>query len=488
MSSRIYHGAGKSTSDSELTAHELTHVVQQDSVASLQKAQLAPRSLLPQDVLRLQRAIGNRAVGALLQHGTHDAGHVHSTWEGDEVLQGNFALSDAQDQRRFDVGEADHTDIASVDARQRKKASGGNIPDQLQTKMEGSFGTDFSDVTVHEGSSLAKDLNAKAFTQGNEIHFAPGEYSPESTSGREILSHELSHIIQSRQGRVKATHQEQGYDISDQPELEAEADRHAKIATSGARIGGDTPLNGQAQPGSIQRKSAPLQLYRMVAPGTPLLGISPDFNNIYLACSNLAYRVTSRFAGNVNWIGRIGVDLERSFAANSMPTAFTKTFTETEGINFDWTVSINWRNGEPREVGGASTSQVTRTGGGSVQQTSGTSTSTTESAEGSATAGGHEGAAGGGVKAGTSTTQGASDSTQVTVQSGVTRVGNETSRSYTAELVAFVTVSGSANFSGSDYVNPFKWGTTIGSAITTNKAESGSYRAGTIDFQDSRPT
>jgi Domain of unknown function (DUF4157) len=44
MSSRIYHGAGQSTSDSELTAHELTHVVQQDSVASLQKAQLAPRS------------------------------------------------------------------------------------------------------------------------------------------------------------------------------------------------------------------------------------------------------------------------------------------------------------------------------------------------------------------------------------------------------------------------------------------------------------
>src|SRR6185436_9617905 len=137
--------------------------------------------------------------------------------------------------------------------------------------------------------------------------------------------------------------------------------------------------------------------------------------------------------------------LERSLAANSMPTPLNIPFTETEGINFDWTVSINWRTGEPREMGGPSTSQVTRTGGGSVQQTSGTSSSTTESAEASASAGGHEGAAGGGAKAGTSTTQGTSDSTQVTVQGGVSRAGAETSRSYTAELVALITVSGSAN-------------------------------------------
>jgi hypothetical protein len=450
VGSDIYYGAGKSPSDSELTAHELTHVVQQGSAASLQKAQLPP--------------------------------------EGDDVLQGKFAQSDGQAHRTFHVGEAEHTDTASADPTQRKKVRGGNLPDQLLTKMEGSFGADFSDVTIHERSSMAKDLNATAFTQGNEIHFAPGEFSPESTSGQEILSHELSHVIQGRQGRVKATHQEQGYEISDQRELEAEADTHAKIAPSGARISGHTPLNGQAQPGSIQRKSAPLQLYRSLPTGATVLGIRPELDNIYLACSHLANRVERRVAGNVNWIRRIGGDLEGSFAANSMPIPLNKSFTEDEGINFDWTVTINWRTGEPREMGNPSTSQVTRTGGGGVQQTSGTTTSTTDSVEASGSAGGHEGAAGGGVKAGTSTTQGSSESRQVTVQGGVSRTGGETSRSYTAQLVALITVSGSANFSSSDYVNPFKWGTAIGSEITTNGPQSGSYHAGTIDYQDSRPT
>lgn len=378
---------------------------------------------------------------------------------------------------------ADNLPPSSADTFDKKQ---GNLPDEIQTKMEGSFGTDFSDVQIRENSSVAKNLNALAFTQGNEVHFAPGEYNPQSIKGQKILAHELSHIIQQREGKVKSTHEEQGHNISEQIELENEADRHSKIAVRGGTIGETAHTGNQPQSAAVQKKSAPKQLFRSLPTGATIMGINPDFANIYLACSNLAYQVENRVAGNVNWAQRIGQRLEGSIASNTL-TPLSIGFTETEGINFDWNVSISWRINNVREVGEGSTTQVTRGGGGSSTVSSGTSSSTTDSGKLSGGVGGHEGAPSAGVEVGTSSTQGTSNSQGSTLQGGVSRQGNERAQSYTAGLVAMITVSGSANFSGSDYVNPFKWGTSIGSEITTNGPKSGSYVAGTIDYQDSRP-
>src|SRR6478752_9909026 len=70
----------------------------------------------------------------------------------------------------------------------QKKASGNDsktkMPEAVQAKMEGSFGTDFSNVNIHEGDS-ATAMDAHAYTQGNDVHFAPGQYNPESKSGQE---------------------------------------------------------------------------------------------------------------------------------------------------------------------------------------------------------------------------------------------------------------------------------------------------------------
>lgn len=370
--------------------------------------------------------------------------------------------------------------------RKGKKKKEGNLPEDIREKMEKAFNADFSDVEVHENSSNAKNLNAMAYTQGNEISFAPGKYAPRSIQGQEILAHELSHVIQQRQGKVKATHQEQNYNVSDQIDLENEADRNSKIASRGGIVSGKASGQEKSETPSVQKKSNTLQLYRSLPTGATILGINPDFSNIYLACSNLAYRVENRTAGNVNWVQRIGQRLEGSIAANSL-APLSIGFTETEGINFDWRVSINWRINNPRKVGADSTTQVTRGGGGSVSLNSGTSSSSTDSASISGEVGGHEGAPGGGVELGTSTTEGSSNSQGTTLQGGVSRQGNERAQSFTAQLVAMITVSGSANFSGSDYVNPFKWGTSLGSELTTNGPQSGAYQGGTIDYQDSRP-
>jgi hypothetical protein len=65
--------------------------------------------------------------------------------------------------------------------------------------MEPRFGTDFSAVRVHTDSnaqSLARSVNAQAFTVGNDVVFGAGQYAPESDSGKRLLAHELTHVIQ----------------------------------------------------------------------------------------------------------------------------------------------------------------------------------------------------------------------------------------------------------------------------------------------------
>jgi hypothetical protein len=114
------------------------------------------------------------------------------------------------------------------------KAAGQKLPDGVRAKMEGALGADFSNVTVHEGPE-AGELGAHAFAQGNEVHFAPGQYDPESPKGQKVLGHELQHVVQQRHGRVADP---QGFGgggvaVNDDPGLEAEADVMGDKAAAG---------------------------------------------------------------------------------------------------------------------------------------------------------------------------------------------------------------------------------------------------------------
>ncbi|NMM49081.1 eCIS core domain-containing protein [Marinigracilibium pacificum] len=108
-----------------------------------------------------------------------------------------------------------------------------SLPGGVMQKMENSFGTSFSDVNVHKDSSEATNLGAKAFAQGNDVHFAPGQYNPETKSGQELIGHELTHVVQQRQGRVHPTIQGKGMAINDNSQLEQEADVMGKKAAEG---------------------------------------------------------------------------------------------------------------------------------------------------------------------------------------------------------------------------------------------------------------
>ncbi len=89
------------------------------------------------------------------------------------------------------------------DAIQSAKGNGRGLDGAARSVMEPVFGADFSDVRVHTGpqaDSLSRTLSARAFTTGRDIFFRDGEYNPGSSSGRDLLAHELTHVVQQGEG------------------------------------------------------------------------------------------------------------------------------------------------------------------------------------------------------------------------------------------------------------------------------------------------
>ena len=140
----------------------------------------------------------------------------------------------------------------------QKKTGGGSssaLPDGVRSKMENSLGADFSNVNIHKNSSSATDVGALAYTQGNNVHFAPGQFKPDTRSGQELIGHELTHVVQQRAGRVQATTQAKGgMPVNDDKGLEAEADRMGAAAARGETVTQQKSKNvGTAAAGQVRQ-------------------------------------------------------------------------------------------------------------------------------------------------------------------------------------------------------------------------------------------
>lgn len=97
---------------------------------------------------------------------------------------------------------------AAIDAMRR---GGAPLDQETRAFMEPRFGHDFSQVRIHtdtRAATIARSLNALAFTVGNDIAFAPGRYQPGSNAGRTLLAHELTHTIQQTGGAMRVQRQE----------------------------------------------------------------------------------------------------------------------------------------------------------------------------------------------------------------------------------------------------------------------------------------
>ncbi|MFH9757455.1 DUF4157 domain-containing protein [Streptomyces anulatus] len=171
----------------------------------------------------LQRTAGNGALGAMVQRARSGA----AAPAADQA---------EQTEQAEQTGHAGHTGQAE---EQRSpvhdvvSSGGAPLDTDTRTDMESRMGADFSDVRVHHDAAAhesAKGVGAHAYTVGNNVVFQRDAYDPGSPQGRTTLAHELTHVIQQRNGPVEGTEAPGGIRVSDpsdrfEREAVANADR-----------------------------------------------------------------------------------------------------------------------------------------------------------------------------------------------------------------------------------------------------------------------
>ncbi len=175
----------------------------------------------------------------------------------ENAYQDPFKTDANLQQNPFSQGQTPTSNPFSVDTVQKKEDNGNGLPPQVQTQMEQSFGTDFSDVKIQKDSPKAQKMGALAFTQGSDVHFAKGKFEPESKKGQALIGHELAHVVQQRSGKVKPELNLGGVPVNADQQLEAEADQQ------GAKAANLQPISqnklAQSTPNASHASQAPVQ-------------------------------------------------------------------------------------------------------------------------------------------------------------------------------------------------------------------------------------
>jgi hypothetical protein len=86
------------------------------------------------------------------------------------------------------------------------KGSGTKLDEGTKSEMEHHMGADLSGVNIHTGttaSTMSENINAKAFTHGQDVYFKDGNYNPSSSEGKNLLAHELTHTVQQGSGKIQ---------------------------------------------------------------------------------------------------------------------------------------------------------------------------------------------------------------------------------------------------------------------------------------------
>lgn len=114
------------------------------------------------------------------------------------------------------TNESVGTGNTTIDQLELKSGSGSRLPESIESEMSQKIGADFSNVNIHTDSDavqMSQSLGARAFTQGNDIYFNSGEYRPQTSDGKHLLAHELTHVVQ--QNKLPAGNQVQRNVVDD---------------------------------------------------------------------------------------------------------------------------------------------------------------------------------------------------------------------------------------------------------------------------------
>lgn len=198
-------------------------------------------------------------------------------------------------RKPLNFGKAFDVSSSFADQLSVTKGGGNVLPRTTARRMGQHFGTDFSEVRIHTDSTatqLNDRIQARAFTHGRDIYFNRGEYNPASASGKHLLAHELTHVVQ--QGGVGSTVQRtaqtdtatesngvvsnlwalaesisSSIDLSDYPEIQQLLDIAAGYTTSGTV---DVSEDQVAAMRRLEQLGRQQSLISAVLPGLPLMG------------------------------------------------------------------------------------------------------------------------------------------------------------------------------------------------------------------------
>ncbi|MEU7604201.1 DUF4157 domain-containing protein [Streptomyces sp. NPDC041003] len=212
------------------------------STAAAQRAATPPVGLMA-----LQAGAGNAAVVQMLRRSGHSIDqeqHQHTDGCGHQQ-----------------TGQTGRPAVQRSAVHDVLRTPGRPLDDATRTDMEARLGADFSDVRIHSDSAAkasAAEVGARAYTSGSHVVIGDGGHD------KHTLAHELTHVIQQRQGPVAGTDNGSGLKVSDpsdrfEREAEANASRvmaaGSPAATNVQRHAAPSPASG-AHP-SVQRVENP---------------------------------------------------------------------------------------------------------------------------------------------------------------------------------------------------------------------------------------
>jgi len=131
--------------------------------------------------------------------------------------------------------------------------AGAPLAGETRDFMESRLGANFGDVRIHtdsKASESARSVQAHAYTVGTDVVFQSGKYEPESDSGKRMLAHELTHVVQQRSGPVAGTPAPGGIKVSNP----SDAFEQAAEGSADRVMTGTAPTPAATAPAAVQRE------------------------------------------------------------------------------------------------------------------------------------------------------------------------------------------------------------------------------------------
>ena len=249
---------------------------------------------------------------------------------------------------------------------------GRSLDSSTRGAMESRFGHDFSGVRIHDDSVAAESaraVNARAYTVGQDIAFASGQYDPNSHAGSHLLAHELAHTIQQRGLQRSGNGVSMSHD-SEYVRLEHEADSAAAAVTQGDTANvtrhASQPILSRADDGTVApaKSTAPKQKQSKLS-GAPMNHtVTPT--EVYSKPTGAVSQTLEEFEIDVFYMpatkgpkaydiysGMAGKGLESTVdiqGSGKTKTALWQERPSTADLRTIWLQKVNWTGGNPDDL------------------------------------------------------------------------------------------------------------------------------------------